>query len=91
MVKLAASLHCNLGVAVVDGMGPDDWFEPATEDPTATFNCVAHRAQLAVTDVFDDDASIKPLIGRVRAIVTQFNRFVHNVVCIVAGLEQRSL
>jgi hypothetical protein len=77
-------LHSNLTIASIDGIGPDDWFEPASDDCTATFNCVAHTVQLAtMKDVFDVDdgsnnddddcASIKQIVSRVRKLCTVFN------------------
>lgn len=77
-------MHSNLSIAAIDCIGPNDWFEPATDDCTATFNCVAHTVQLAtMKDVFevddgdgnddDDCASIKQIVARVRRICTVFN------------------
>lgn len=80
MVKLAAALHTNLDVAMIDDIGPNDWNEPADveSDSTIAFNCLAHNAQLAASDVLDSDGnapdSYKSLVVRVRAIVTLFNK-----------------
>jgi hypothetical protein len=57
-VKLARSLHSNLELAAVDD-DEGSWDEPlpadndAAADVTATWRCVAHRAQLAVDDAIE--------------------------------------
>lgn len=88
-VKLAAALHSNLTVAAIDDIGPNDWFEPATDDCTATFNCVAHTVQLAtMKDVFDaddDDDDIKSLVARVRKLCTAFNTSPHKAALLASA------
>lgn len=69
-VKLARSLHSNLEIAAVDD-DIDSWDEPAAPreggeaDPTATWRCVAHRAQLAVDDAIGEIG--EPLRGAIDA------------------------
>lgn len=50
-VKTAAALHQNLGDTQ---LGVDSWEDPCeVNDKTCSWHCVAHSAQLAVTDAFE--------------------------------------
>lgn len=77
-------MHTNLDVAAIDGIGPNDWFEPVVDDSTTSFNCVAHSAQLAVmSDVFD--VEIKAIVARVRRICTSFTKSPHKAGLLAAA------
>jgi hypothetical protein len=69
-LKLAASLYTNLDVAAIEQIGPDSWDEPSeVEDPcdSHSWRCVAHKMNLVIRHVIDDNASES--IKRVRDVV----------------------
>ena len=75
MPPMAAALHLNCVGAAVEGVTPADFGLGPNETPKTTnvalWRCVAHRAQLAVNDIFGDDgvdSNVKALIVKVRDV-----------------------
>ena len=81
MPPMAAALHLNLEALGVDGVTPADLDlahneTPKTDDLTALWRCVAHRAQLAVDDILGADgvdSDVKALIVKIRTVCKKFS------------------
>ena len=76
-VKLARSLHSNLPIADIEGLyelNTGDEPVDVDDETTASWRCVAHKTQLAVNDVIENNevGDLRSLIERVRV----FTRFV---------------